>query len=55
MFSNTESGVEMVCQNSLIFFITALDEFIKYTERCAVNYGSASGDKDCLVQMQRNM
>lgn len=31
----------------------SLDEF-KYTERCAVN-GSASGDKDCLIQMQRNI
>ncbi|KAG1932017.1 hypothetical protein F2P79_021404 [Pimephales promelas] len=31
----------------------SLDEFIKYTEKCAVNYGSASSDKDCLIQMQQ--
>ncbi|KAK7158819.1 hypothetical protein R3I94_005225 [Phoxinus phoxinus] len=33
----------------------SLDEFIKYTERCAVNHGSASSDKHCLIQMQRNI
>ncbi|XP_077065287.1 uncharacterized protein LOC143717142 isoform X2 [Siphateles boraxobius] len=33
----------------------SLDEFIRYTERCAVNNGPASSDKDCLIQMQRNI
>lgn len=51
MFSNIESGLP----NLLIFFITALDEFIKYTERCEVYNGSTSGEKDCLVQAQGNV